>query len=149
MPKAGELDWSELNKAEEEYKHEPTALWAAATYAPNEGVDPLIGDAEPINKKGEVPRKPTNEEITKAIMHGTNQKGVRQATDEELFGHLVVSEEQVKKAEAEWDNTFNGFYEEANKPVTGDTAAEWNGREPLTKGMSEKELEAWRMFTGE
>lgn len=147
MAKAGELNWDELYKSEEEYKHTPTALWAADMYGGGkEGVDPL-NKAEKILKDGEVPEKPTNEEIAKTIMYGTDKPGIRQATDEELFGHLVVSEEQVEKAQKDWDNTFNGFYEEANKPITGDTAAEWNGREPLTKGMSEEELAKWRMYT--
>ena len=150
MAKIGELNWDELTKSvKEEYKHEPTALWAADMYGGGkEVVDPL-NKAEKRLKDGEVPRKPTNEEIAKIIMHGIDRKGIRQATDEELFGHLVVSEEMAKAAQKEWDNKLNAFYEEANKSITSDTANEWNGREPLTKGMTEEELAKWRMYTGE
>lgn len=148
MAKAGELNWDELHKSvKEEYKHEPTAPWAASMYGDGkEGIDPLNKSKKRI-KDDEIPVMPSNEEIAKTIMHGTDKVGVRQATDEELFGHLVVTEEMAKAAQEEWDNKFNAFYEEANKPITSDTASEWNGREPLTKGMSEEELAKWRMYT--
>lgn len=145
MAKAGELDWSELKKSDEEYDHTPTALWAADMYGGGkEGVDPL-NKSEKRLKEGEVPYRPTDEEIRAAVMRNAQ----RQPTDEEMFGHLVPTEEQVQKAEDDWDTTFTGWYEAAQEDAfdEGDTAAEWNGREPLTKGMSEEELAKWRMHT--
>lgn len=41
-----------------------------------------------------------------------------QPTDEQLFGHLVVSEEMAKKAESEWSGTLNNFFAEATKPLS-------------------------------
>lgn len=48
-----------------------------------------------------------------------------QATDEELFGHLVVTEEMEKAAEAQWQgNAFNAFLQEATKPISSRFASE-------------------------
>jgi hypothetical protein len=41
----------------------------------------------------------------------------RQPTDQELFGHLVVSEEQATLAKSKWDNHFSNFFNEVTKPV--------------------------------
>lgn len=38
----------------------------------------------------------------------------RQPTNEELFGHLVPSEEQVEKADKDWENRFNDHFDLAN-----------------------------------
>ncbi len=40
----------------------------------------------------------------------------KQPTNQEMFGHLVPSEEQIAKAEAKWNNTMN-WLEEASKPI--------------------------------
>jgi len=40
------------------------------------------------------------------IADSLNKGAHRQATDEELFGHLVVSKDKAEKAEKDWDNTF-------------------------------------------
>lgn len=47
-----------------------------------------------------------------------------QPTDEEMFGRFVVTEEQVAKAEKEWDNSLNSFFEEASKPFSSRFASE-------------------------
>lgn len=55
-----------------------------------------------------------------------------QPTDEELFGHLVVTEEMEKAAEAQWHgNAFNSFLQEATKPISQRFASE------------EEEIEYW------
>ena len=93
MAKFGDLKWDELEKSEEEYVHKPTALWAADMHGGGkQGVDPL-NKAKPRLEKGEIPYQPTNEEITKTILHNAP----KQPTDEQLFGHLVVTEEQMQK----------------------------------------------------
>lgn len=41
-----------------------------------------------------------------------------QPTNEQLFGHLVVSEEMAKKAEQQWSGTLNNWLVEASKPIS-------------------------------
>lgn len=41
-----------------------------------------------------------------------------QPTDQEMFGHLEVTEEMAKKAESEWSGTLNNFFAEATKPLS-------------------------------
>ena len=41
-----------------------------------------------------------------------------QPTDEQMFGHLVVSEEMAKKAEQQWNGTLNNWLAEASKPIS-------------------------------
>lgn len=144
-------NWDDLYRSNDiSYTHTPTALWAAQTYAPNEGVDPLIGDAEPINKSGEIPRKPTDEEIAEFILRGTNSKGIRQATDEELFGHLVVTEEQMKKAEYKWDNKLDLFYKAAKEPINkSNQEYDWGSGKSFNDSLTEEERLKRNMYTGE
>lgn len=47
-----------------------------------------------------------------------------QPTDEEMFGHLVVSEEMAKNAETQWSGTLNNFFTEATKPLSSRFASE-------------------------
>jgi hypothetical protein len=41
-----------------------------------------------------------------------------QPTDEQMFGHLAVSEDMAKNAEQKWGNTFNNWLSEASKPIS-------------------------------
>lgn len=41
-----------------------------------------------------------------------------QPTNQELFGHLVVTEEMAKNAENKWNNSFNNWMQEASKPIS-------------------------------
>jgi hypothetical protein len=41
-----------------------------------------------------------------------------QPTDEQLFGHLVQSGENVQKAEQKFNNTMTNWFEEASKPIS-------------------------------
>lgn len=60
------------------------------------------------------------------------QQPPAQPTDEELFGHLVVTEEMEKAAQAQWEgNAFNSFLHEATKPISSRFASE------------EEEIEYW------
>jgi hypothetical protein len=47
-----------------------------------------------------------------------------QPTNEQLFGHLVPSEEMVKSAEDNWQNGLNNFFAEASKPISARFASE-------------------------
>ena len=44
--------------------------------------------------------------MARNIMSGTP----KQPTDEEMFGHLVPTEEQVATAKKKWESTISGFY---------------------------------------
>ena len=55
-----------------------------------------------------------------------------QPTDEQLFGHLVPTEEMIKAAEAQYAGGINGFYAEAMKPINSRFKSE------------EEELAYWR-----
>jgi len=150
MAKPGELDWSELLQKSDDYTHEPTALWAADQYGGGKhGVDPL-NKAKPVNAPGEIPKEPSNEEISEYILKGTQAPGVRQATDEELFGHLVVTEEQFKKAEEDWNNTLNNFYKAAQAPVVPEDKqdSEWGDGSSFNSALTEEERLKRNMYTG-
>lgn len=47
-----------------------------------------------------------------------------QPTNEQLFGHLVVSEEMAKAKEQEWSGSLNNFFAEASKPISKRFASE-------------------------
>jgi hypothetical protein len=148
MPKFGELDWSELKKSKDEYEHKPSALWAASIHAPNQGVDPLKKDAGPVNKPGEVPTKPKNEEIAKAILNGWVNSPQAQWRDDEHLKKEIIDEANLAKHKRNWEENPGAVFEQMQKDSKiGDPVEEWNGREPLTKGLSEEELIKWRMST--
>ncbi len=47
-----------------------------------------------------------------------------QPTNQELFGHLEVTEEMAKAREQEWSGTLNNFFAEATKPLSQRFASE-------------------------
>ena len=124
MPKAGELDWSDLMKGKV-----------------GEPEDPLSRPvkAGPVLAKGEVPRKPKDEEVRKAILEGAPT----QPTDQQLFGHLVVSKEELKSRESKWENCFNDFYKSVHTPVESQNKA-FVGRGPIDKETLTEEEERIR-----
>jgi hypothetical protein len=62
------------------------------------------------------------------MMGGTSK---RQPTDQELFGHLVPTEEQIKKAEDEWGNGLNNFFREVQKPIHKSATNDFGRRGPI------------------
>lgn len=99
-------------------------------------------------KKGERPRTPSNEEIAKAILYGAP----KQPTDEEMFGALVVSQEQVDKAKADFDNKIVDFYKEVTKPLTGETHVddkEWGSGKSFNSMLSKSEIAKRNMHLDE
>jgi len=143
----GTLDWSEELQKTDDYRHIPTALWAADQHGGGkQGIDPLNKSEKRI-KEGETPYRPTDKEITAAIMHNAP----KQPTDEEMFGHLVVSEEQVAKAKADWYNKLQGFYDAAMKPVIPEEEQEleWGSGKSFNSTLSDQERLKRNMYTGE
>ena len=150
MAKAGELDWSELTKSEkkETHIHKPSALWINNATL---GVAPK-GDAKPLLAKGEVPVPPTDEEIRAEIMRGMDAPGLRQPTDAEMFGALVVSQEAIDEAEKSFETKIADFYAMANKPLTGKTQEDdeaWASGKSFNSQISKEELAKRNMFTGD
>jgi hypothetical protein len=146
MAKAGELDWSEeLNKTDN-YAHTPTALWAASQYGGGKhGVDPL-NKAEPRLKKGEEPYRPSDEEIRAAIMHNAP----KQPTDMEMFGHLLVTEEQIQKKKQDWENSLQKNIDDLNAPINpGNEDADWGSGKSFNSTLTEEERLKRNMFTKE
>ena len=47
-----------------------------------------------------------------------------QATDQELFGHLVVSEDTAKRADSNWNNSISNWLSEATKPINSRFSSE-------------------------
>jgi len=83
-------------------------------------------------------------DLAKSILSGSKENGFRQATDQELFGGLVVSEEQLQKAEDDWNNQLNGFYKEAAKPLEKQDSvdnAEWGSGKSFNDSLAPEELE--------
>lgn len=71
--------------------------------------------------------------------------GVRlnlQATDEQLFGAGVVTQEQADTAQLDWNNKFNSFFNEVTKPVERqDMNKSWGSRGPISnETLSEEEM---------
>ena len=130
MPKIGELDWSELMKGN---VGEPEAAQSRPVQARG-----------PLNKM-EKPPMPSDEEIRKAVLEGAPQ----QPTDEQLFGHLVPTEEQVQKAEREYENKFNDFFNEVKKPVDPQDNPWEFGRGSVMDELSEEERLKWNMHDAE
>lgn len=135
MAKAGELCWDELKK-NDDYKHTPTAL-----YVNNPQGIAQKGEAAPRLAKGEVPRKPTNEEIAKAILHNAP----KQPTDEQLFGGGVVSADTAKKAQTDWEESINKSLTMPNL----NEEEEWGNCKSFNSSLSREELEKRNMFTGD
>lgn len=47
----------------------------------------------------------------------TSKEAPKQPSNEDLFGHLVVTEEMAKKAEEDWEDAIARNYREVVKPV--------------------------------
>jgi hypothetical protein len=104
-------------------------------------------DWSELYKTGHVEQSPEAEALSKAITPGKGadvisqqfnealskpMESVPQPTNEQLFGHLVTSPEQLEKMEKTWDNRFNDFFSEVRKPVETQSADKsWGSRGPI------------------
>lgn len=77
----------------------------------------------------------------------------KQPTNEELFGHLVVSKEQLKKAEDDWVNTFKRHFngiglkiDHLNKNVVD---KKWEQGKSFNSLLSKEEVEARNSYIGQ
>jgi hypothetical protein len=67
----------------------------------------------------------------------------KQPTNEQLFGHLVVSQEQLEKQEKAWENKINDWFTQVAKPVEKKQPTDW-GRGPIHKEQLTEEEERIR-----
>lgn len=151
MTKFGELRWDELYKSEsDEYSHEPTALWSAT---PRCGIDPL-NKAKPTNAPGEVPIKPSDEDIADFILKGQDVHGAHpqgQWKDEEHLHKEIVTQEQSEQLQKDWDNKLNNIYEAAQAPIIPqeEQTNDWGDGASFNDTLTEEERLKRNMFTDE
>lgn len=98
---------------------------------------------DPNSKEGEA----IFSEFAKSIVRDTP----KQPTDEEMFGHLVVSEEQIEKAEEDWNNTLNKHFDGQKTPVEDQDSAEnrnWGNGKSFNESLEEEELQKRNIYIG-
>ena len=84
------------------------------------------------------------DKFAKAIINDTP----RQPTDEQMFGHLFVSEEEVLKAEHAWNGFFNKFYDSSAVPLEKQDSIdnlEWGNGKSFNDSIEEEELQKRNM----
>ena len=95
------------------------------------------GNSEPIQKRAVVVNHLTEQsneddkraqDLARMLLAKMAGPTKRQPTDQELFGHLVPSEDQVKAAEDQWANGLNKFFNEVKKPIEKQSATPDFGR---------------------
>lgn len=146
MAKAGELSWDEFEK-KETIEHKPTALWVNA---PGVGIAPKSDTAEPTLKKGEVPRKPSNEEIASYILKGIKSGAQAQWQDSDHLHKEVVTEDQAKELQKNWENAIDNFYKAANAPVIANPKeTNWGSGKSFNSTLTEEERLRRNTYTGE
>lgn len=112
MAKPGELDWSDLMKGKVGEQEHPLSR-------------PVT--TGPVLKKGEVPRRPSDWEVRNTILSGAP----KQPTDQQLFGHLVPTEEQVRAAEEQWNGQFTRFFKSKHPTVEKNSPNDFGNRGPV------------------
>lgn len=96
MPKAGELDWSEL-------------------YKTGKNLEPEHPLSKPIKEglKAEEHVQEFGKTIAQEVVDGFKEDGIRQPTDEEMFGGLVKTEEEIREMKAaakkQWDEKLHAY----------------------------------------
>jgi hypothetical protein len=105
-----------INEARKLKKTVEDAPWVQHSNVPN-------ADEEVLKLKKNNPAEKAENLMANQLanmMQGRAMLGTpppRQPTDEEMFGHLVPSEEMVKSAEQNWGGAINNWLVEASKPI--------------------------------
>lgn len=90
------------------------------------------------------------EDMVSDITQGFEQPGIRQPTDEELFGHLVVSEEELTKQEESWDNLLIKWEQLAKSTQVDDNQnEEWGNGRSHNSYLSEDEVRQRNKYIGD
>ena len=137
-----EVDWSDW---------EDTRDWSGKAAEPESELSKPV--EYNCHKGGE---KVTKEELRKEaekIIEGARNNGFRQATDEELFGHLVVSEEEMEKAEKDWENLIKDTLNAARQPIDDKNKngldEAWESGKSFNELLDEEEVKKRDMFVGD
>jgi len=145
MPKQF-LDWSELL---EKGKIEENPIDKAR----RESLNLSKGD---VSQKGG--DKVTREQLIKEALDIVKQAhitpGMRQPTDEEMFGHLTLTQEEADKLQKAWDEKMNDGYKELNRDIGDGPLAksdDWASGKSFDEQMdlTEEERQARNMYVKE
>jgi hypothetical protein len=105
-----------VNEANKLKKNAEGSPWASHPGVPNADREvEKLHKANPVNKAEDIMSNQLANMMAGKAMLGV--KPPAQPTDQEMFGHLVPTEEAIEKAEAKWNNTFN-WLQEAQKPIS-------------------------------
>ena len=130
----GELDWSNLMSGDVGEPEDPRS-------APLD--KPLC---EPTLKKGEIPRKPSNDEIASYILKGASN----QWKDDDHLHKEIVSQAEADQLQKNWENTFQNHFDQLNKPVEPQTQEkEWGDGQSFNDSLTDEERLKRNMFTGD
>ena len=171
MTKPGDLKWKEfyksnnsshtLRKTVEEkvpsaqyHQDKPTGTLHKNAFSGKEEVNQK--PAVPINKPGEIPRRPTNLEISQVIM-ANMPKSVQQPTHAEMVKAAIASgiqktPEEMAEKQKDWENSINDFYKSANKPIEkldSEDNKSWGSGKSFNDDLSEEELKKRNMYVEE
>lgn len=111
-----------INEARKLKKTAESAPWADHNQFPNADQEVVkLQKTAPVVAEDLMANQLANLMQGKAMLG----KPPAQPTDEEMFGHLVVTEEMEKAAEQQWHGAaFNTFLQEATKPISSRFASE-------------------------
>ncbi len=102
---------NEANKLKKNAENQP---WASHSVPNADAELAKIQKSNPVSKAEDLMSNQLANMMAGKAMLGTPPP--RQPTDQEMFGHLVPSEEAIQKAESAWGNKMN-WLEEATKPI--------------------------------
>jgi hypothetical protein len=110
----------EAERLKKNFSSRPT--WANHSGVPN-------GDAEVLKAQAANPAIQGEDALANQLANMMAGKAMlgnppKQPTDQEMFGHLVPSEEQIQKAEKSWGGAINNWLEEASKPISSRFASQ-------------------------
>ena len=121
MPKAGDLNWEHLYKTGQvEQQEHPLSKPISS----KKGSD-IVSDLS-------------------CLIKSIKEDSPKQPTDEQLFGHLVVTEEELEKRQKKWENTILNWFKEVNEPIEKINKNDWQpSGESFLKSLSEEELKKY------
>lgn len=169
MTKAGDLKWGELFKSNEPasnlrktntekvpaaqyHKDKPKGTLHKNAYSDTEEKDQI--PAAPKNKPGEVPRRPSDAEISRVIMSNM-PASMKQPTHADMVKAAIAqgiqkTPEQMEKMDKDWEGTIGDFYKNATKPIEDPVSKdnqEWGSGKSFNDDISEEELQKRNMYT--
>ena len=112
------------------------------------GENQPAGQNEVIERRKVDPNSEEGKKIFADFAKSIIDSTPKQPTDEEMFGYLTVSEEQLQKAEDEWNGRLGGFYEAAAEPLEKQDSKEnleWGSCKSFNDDIEEEELQKRNM----